>query len=846
MPERPLLFFPSPSRASREKRPSGFSKISIPSASFQFQRFQPKLKVLVNAFEKQRIQIRSSITGVEPEFVLVIETIGDISNFHNAVAKIEGFEWLSEFALDNIEPDDIFFDQADKTKPLSGKVYMVFSNLSGMQQLISLWERYSKNYESSFEHGLAPFKSLFTHVKDIRLWNYIDRLENAGFISYWEGHLDFHKGKDCFVEVELWFRQNSDKRNGIEKRFKEMLSSLSASVVDSCVISEISYHALLIKVNYNVIVNMVNSPEYIEFVKCDDVMLFRPTGQMLIINETIEEVADVSSPHELASEEEPVIGLLDGLPLSNHNLLKDRLVLDDPYGFEDNIEAKDRIHGTSMASQILYGDYSLNKVPLKWKLYVRPILFPQTDFHGKSIESIPENILLVDLIHASVKRMLDGDGEFSAQAPSVKVINLSLGIRNTNFNNTMSPLAKLLDWLSYKYNVLFIVSAGNCENSFDLGISYSEFSNLDEKQQVKQVISRIYATEHDRKIISPAESINSITVGAQHDDKCFSYTAGNRVDICNQPLASTISRLGLGYRRSVKPDLIHAGGRQLYTEPIIGSETLLKLNNISKEPGIYSASPGGMCYSRGTSNATALTSHNAGICLQTLEALTERGFDEYGEKLVPILKAMLIHGCSWGDLGNIIREAIKDNISSKRVKPIISKWLGYGVPDIKRVIECTEQRATVIGFGELDTDEADLFDLPLPPSLASVKIPRKLTITLAWISGIEAQNQKYRQASLWFESPRESFVKGRQEADWRSVRNGTIQHEIFEGNDADPYIDGEKIRVKINCRGDAGKLSDKVKYGLLVTLEVKEGVNVPLYTEIKDRIQIGTSVQINM
>lgn len=53
------------------------------------------------------------------------------------------------------------------------------------------------------------------------------------------------------------------------------------------------------------------------------------------------------------------------------------------------------------------------------------------------------------------------------------------------FINVMSPLARLIDYLSYKYNVLFIISSGNHAGDLDLNIKYDDFIALDECDKQK-------------------------------------------------------------------------------------------------------------------------------------------------------------------------------------------------------------------------------------------------------------------------------------------------------------------------------------------------------------------------
>src|SRR5690606_37268369 len=133
---------------------------------------------------------------------------------------------------------------------------------------------------------------------------------------------------------------------------------------------------------------------------------------------------------------------------------------------------------------------------------------------------------------------------------------------------------------------------------------------------------------------------------------------------------------------------------------------------------------------------------------------------------------------------------------------IKTKLIGYGFPDINKVKECTEQRATVIGFGELKEEEAHVYSLPLPPSLSSQTIKRRLTITLAWITPVSPTTQRYRTSRLWFEA-KNQLVKNRMITDWQAVRRGTLQHEIFEDSDAAAFIDGDSISIKVNCSKDA-------------------------------------------
>ena len=50
------------------------------------------------------------------------------------------------------------------------------------------------------------------------------------------------------------------------------------------------------------------------------------------------------------------------------------------------------------------------------------------------------------------------------------------------------------------------------------------------------------------------------------------------------------------------------------------------------------------------------------------------------------------------------------------------------------------------------------------------------------------------------------------------------------------------LKIKVNCKQDARKIVHPIRYGLMVSLEVAEGVNSQIYDEIKAKI--ATAIEI--
>lgn len=841
MPEKPLLIFPFKEETVKSRRPGGGSEIISPSPDRQNTRLAPKFQALHDTFESQRIFLQNTADGIDPELALVFETVGSIENFASAVRLIEGFEWLGEIEIEDIVPDSDFYQADNIEKPLSGKLFLLMSNFTALTELISLWNTYTRNERVRFDRGKAKFKNVFKLLKDIRKWNENDRLEEFGIINNWEETLELLPDRSIRFEIELWYRNSELNRRQGSVSICNLITQLGGRVITECCMPEICYHSILTELPASEIYNIINNRNT-ELVKCENIMFFKPTGQVVTDYFENRSIENISGTHNSGLPTgEPIIAILDGYPLSNHQQLQDRLRIQDPDGFESYYQADDRKHGTAMCSLIIKGDLNTDEDAISTPLYVRPIMRPNQHDPNRR-EFVPDDILLVDIIHRAVKQMFEGEGGNRPTAPSVKIINLSIGDSNRPFINSMSPCAKLLDWLSYKYKVLFVVSAGNYSFEISTQLQSAEFESLPSIEKEKIILRSIIADNRNRRIMSPSESINSITVGALHKDNSEFYPNEQRINPYITLLPSTYTAMGGGYRRAIKPDFVFEGGRQMFNYNF-NDRTIIKPQNFNSPPGHKVAFCGNelnnVAHTVGTSNSAALISRNGHRCYEILNEL----FD--GQPIEPVyytilIKAMLSHGCSWDTIGDAIEDRI-ETTDWREIKKIKNKLIGYGVPNIEKVKECTDQRATIIGFDQLTEGNAHLYKIPLPPSLASQTIVRKLTITLAWFSPISPNTQRYRTSILWFDA-NNRIADSRIDFDDKAVRRGTLQHEIFQGEQAVPFIDGDHIGVQVNCSKDASSFSDAIPYALIVSLEVDENSGLPIYQEIRDRIVMPISV----
>src|SRR5262245_43509860 len=231
----------------------------------------------------------------------------------------------------------------------------------------------------------------------------------------------------------------------------------------------------------------------------DDVMFLRPQTVLSAPPEIDGSVDGPAAPNEAAPAATPIAALLDGVPLQAHQRLAGRLTLDDPDDLQARALVSRRFHGTSMASLILHGDLNAPGAPLTRPLYVRPVMI--TPENAEFGEHTPTDRLLVDTLYRAILR-IKGAAQQAGIAPTVFIVNLSLGDRRRPFANLVSPLARLLDYLSVTYGIIFIVSAGNVTEQLALPDynQWREFEAATPEQRERAVLTAMFAAKHERSI----------------------------------------------------------------------------------------------------------------------------------------------------------------------------------------------------------------------------------------------------------------------------------------------------------------------------------------------------------
>lgn len=858
MPERPLLILPAPQAISAPQSASRFVPPTVrkPDKVRQGARIGPVFDRLQQALSPNVqgvLELRKDPSALSPERVVVFEVAGSIQNFVSAIQRIPGFVFLGEQDAD-IEPDADFAmvdtrsgrqgeDRLDRA--IGGKLYLAMPDLQALRQLLSLWQTWQSG--NDLPEGFAPVKAAFQQLRALRPWGPQDRIPDET-VAYWLEEVSAHPSQLVRTEVDLWFHPDATKREHAFQQLRRVVEASGGQVVHKAVIPEIHYHGALIDLLPSVVPSLIER-QNVDLALADDVMFYRAQSVLRSPSVQLSEETVAEATASLPTELPPIAALFDGVPIAAHALLADRLVLDDPDDLELLAPVQQRRHGTAMASLVVHGDLNDPRGSLSRKVYVRPVLIP--DANGGEISR--RDVLLVDSIYRAVRRIKGNDDE-PGVAPSVFLINLSIGDPRRPFSLLISPLARLLDYLAARYGVLFLVSGGNVAAPLQISdfASWSDYSTADPEERQRATLSALNATKHERSIFSPGESLNALTIGAQHLDNLSARTVGwTTVDpYACEMLPNPSSALGLGPNRAVKPDICLPGGREHVRMVSTGAGVAVAIQESGSLFGLMAAAPDtsgqaridACALSDGTSSATALATRAAHQVFDALIGLDGFLTDADAGFYAVLVKALMVHRARWGDHADVLKQVCGPRDRGRHVELAenVSRFIGYGVPSIGEAIECSLNRATLVGYGSLNANSGHEYRIPLPSCLEGVKDPRSLTVTLAWFSPVRPHLRNYRAVRVEAEPTSSRAALGVKRTSLQpydaTVRRGTVFHEHYYGEDAVAFLDDGHLSMRVWCKPDAGGDDEFVKYGLAVSIEA--GTAIPIYDEIRQRLLV--------
>lgn len=825
-PTKPLLRLtpqadqPRPvGRAQPVPRPSAFPR------DRQTETIGPKFTRLAEVLARgaNALELRADPAGLAPERLLVFELRGSVSAFANAIQQVAGLELVDEEELEGDEGDEQPF------------AYLLLPDMAALRNLEGLWRRWQTG---QLVWGEGAWNNVFELLRDLRPWGPADRVQrnDIGFLS--AAIEDRPDDELIRLEVELVFRVHDGAAAESEANVRGAIEARGGRIVSRARIGDIAYHALLTDIPVWAVRQIIEQ-------RADGIAGLEPV--MHIRPQSAATTIDIGDPQEpddgpllARALGEPILALLDGVPVAAHRLLADHIDLDDPFGLEPGALVSARSHGTAMASLIVHGDRNRGEPPLPRQIHVIPVMGNNDDF--------PPDRLVIDLIYLAVLRLRE-------QRPGVVIVNMSLGNRLRPFHNQLSPWARLLDRLSHRLGLLFIVSAGNMGREFGISAypTGAAFEAADAGHRATSMVTALHAVMGERRIFSPGETVNGLTIGACNQDAVMpAERALARALIDPYPghvTANPSSTLGPGFARSVKPDILMPGAREHLQVVRNHAHIDVRPALASRGAGLKVAAPpsGGRenldGYTNGTSAAAALASRT---CHRIHDALEET----YGEeflRLAPVhravlLKALLVHPARWPrDVSELIKATVGPwgRGQASKQKDNIRRFLGFGCVEADDAVACAADRATFFATGLLPRDRIITIEVPVPQAISGKAQPHSLSATLAWFTPVSPGRKSYRSCRLKILKPAEIGALGVAAHGWQPDENqtnrGTVFSRCWAGDDAPVVTPNMTIPLIVQRDPDQGAaVDDPVTFALAVTIEMPG--EVALYNEVQARV----------
>lgn len=399
---------------------------------------------------------------------------------------------------------------------------------------------------------------------------------------------------------------------------------------------------------------------------------------------------------------------------------------------------------------------------------------------------------------------------------------------------------------------LFILSGGNVHPSELTKLSYPDINIT-------------------RSIENPGQSWNALTVGAYSNDieiKSEVYQGFHPVADVGElsPYSSTSKTWSNKW--PVKPEILLDGGNMITNGIDYDSCEELSLLTTNKD---MLSKPLSTIW--GTSSATAQASWMA-----------SQIYNEYPNIWPETVRGLLVHSASWTN--KMIEQFCKEDKKTKGRRQLL-RTCGYGIPDLKKAIECANNSVNLIIESELQPftkgsmNEMHFHTLPWPREVLESlgEVEAKLKVTLSYFiepgPGEIGWKNKYRYPScgLRFDvinsnENLEDFkkrinVKMRGEdrkdsgdgssRDWylgKDNRDVGSIHSDFCTVSAVDLCDANYVAVYPVIgwwreRPHLGKFNEKVKYSLIVSIETPE-IETDLYTSIINQIDIEQKVEIDI
>jgi hypothetical protein len=420
------------------------------------------------------------------------------------------------------------------------------------------------------------------------------------------------------------------------------------------------------------------------------------------------------------------------------NAIKDEIYLPVPSGKISSVH-DDVGHGTQVAGVALYGDIyqcikDRNFLPEAW-IYSAKVLYK--DSNGNACGD-PER-LLHNQLRDAIEKIIKNN-------PNCKVINISFA----NIHERMTDgqmqfnLAALLDELCEEYAIIVVVSVGNYHEG------ETNYPNY------------LTSSSNKAKIANPSTSALAISVGSIYRKQVGN---GDSLD-----LPSPFTRLGPGFKRMIKPEIVEYGGA-------------------NKSEGIVTINPDWVNEGKlfrtlsGTSLSTPRVSNH-------LVKILNR-YPSYSPNLV---KALLLSSTTIPDERPGALDNVKMSDNENKVMKVYNVY-GYGKPDIENALYSSNNRVLLIKDDIIKINHIRLFSLTLPEDFVNEAGNRRISISLSFNPPVNKNRASYLGVVMEVH-----LFKNASTDEIKSAYGQLKINNLTESSESEPLVPRKIKNLEINLR----------------------------------------------
>jgi len=376
-------------------------------------------------------------------------------------------------------------------------------------------------------------------------------------------------------------------------------------------------------------------------------------------------------------------------------------------------------HGTRVAGAVLYGETIDENGPSQLPFWIQNARV--VDHNNK----MPVSLFPPQVLRAAIERFHEGPRR-------TRIFNHSINAISFCRTRYMSSWAAEIDFLSAKYDVLVVQSAGNLPIS-----GANPYLGVADHLAAGRSYPK-YLYEHSSRVANPAQSLQALTVGSVgyglFEDGPW------RTFALEQGYPSAFSRSGFGIWGTIKPEVVEYGGDDVHTnnEPpeVQGGGRIGPACPLLVRSTIF---PPGPAFDRDESGTSFAAPKVARIAAR-LQALLP-------DEPAILYRALVVQSARWPTWGERLLEKLRDRYdppdAEQRDKLLgqvsrLIRCIGYGIPDEARATTNSDYRTTFITSGDnlIRAGECHFYQVRIPPDLRQQadEFDIRIDVTLSYVA----------------------------------------------------------------------------------------------------------------